>query len=56
MKTIHFKFELDQKVITPLGDEGIITMCGLDYEGNTYYVITKQMSTWYRESLLKNPN
>lgn len=56
MKTINFEFELDQKIITPFGGEGIITMCGLDHEGNTYYVITKQTSSCVRERLLKNPH
>lgn len=52
MKTINFKFDLNQKIITPLGNLGIVTMCAFDSGGNEYYVITSKTQTWYLESLL----
>jgi len=50
---INFEYELDQKVITPFNEEGIITMCGFDDGGNQYYVKTKSQSQWYKEKELR---
>ncbi len=52
MKTIEFKYELDEKVITPFGDLGIIGMLGFDDGGPQYYVKTSVASNWFKESQL----
>ncbi len=35
---IVFKFELDEKVTTVLGDEGIVEMCAYARAGNQYLI------------------
>jgi hypothetical protein len=53
MKTVTFKFEIDQKVkVTKLGITGIVSMCSINDAGNTYYVDTENGSSWYPERLL----
>lgn len=49
---VEFVFTLDQKVVTPFGETGIITMLGYDDGGKHYHVKTKENSTWWKESLL----
>lgn len=34
MKKLEFKFDIDQEVKTPFGDDGIVTMLGYDDGGN----------------------
>lgn len=51
MKTIEYKFDMDQKVDTPFG-RGFITMLGHDESGNRYVVQTKEGSDWYKEDKL----
>ncbi len=52
MQQIDFKFDIDQKVKTPFGDEGIITMLGYDDGGKQYYVKTAQNDQWFKENQL----
>lgn len=53
MPTIDYKFELDQRVVTPFGDSGIVTSLGFDDGGNTYYVKTRAAeSNWFKEKEL----
>jgi len=49
---IDFIFELDQKVITPFQEGGIITMLGVDGNGIMYYVKTKVTAEWHKEKEL----
>lgn len=46
-------FELDERVKTPFGDEGLVSMLGVDDGGNIYYVKTKDSSNWFKEGQLK---
>jgi len=52
MKTLEFKFDIDQKVKTPFGDEGLVTMLGHDDGGNCYHVKTAKDGQWYKEKQL----
>lgn len=52
MERVTFKFDLDQAVKTPFGDDGIVTMLGRDDGGNCYYVKTAKFSQWYKEKEL----
>lgn len=54
MLNIEFLFNLDQRVVTALGAEGIVTMCAYDHAGNQYYVQTATNGAWFRESQLSN--
>jgi hypothetical protein len=47
---VTFKFTLDQKVTTPFGDLGVISMLGVDDGGNQYHVKTATGSNWFKES------
>ena len=49
---VEFKFSLDQKVTTPFGESGLISMLAVDDGGNTYYVKTKNGADWFKESQL----
>jgi hypothetical protein len=52
--TVEFVFEIDQKVVTPLGKPGIVSMCALDDTSNrTYFVKTDAGGDWFQERLLK---
>lgn len=51
---VEFKFNLDQRVITPFGEEGIVTMLGVDDGGNKYYVQTKSEAQWHKEKEVTN--
>jgi hypothetical protein len=53
---ITFKFELNQMVVTPLGDIGIISMIGYDDGGIQYYVKSSTNSSWFREDQLSISN
>ena len=52
-KTVEFKFDLDQKVTTTFGVKGIVTMLGVDDDGNQYFVATGKSTGWYKENLLE---
>ncbi len=49
---IEFTYKLDQRIITPFGKEGIITMLGFDEGGKMYYVKTEISSNWHKEGEL----
>ena len=58
MKTVEFKFDLDDKVtVTKTGFTGIITSCAIsgdpDMSEKTYFVDGAENSGWYAERLLK---
>jgi hypothetical protein len=53
MKTVTFKFDMDQKVrMEKLGIVGVVSMCALSDGGNTYYLLTADGSSWIEERLL----
>lgn len=52
MKTVEYKFDLDQKVKTPFGDEGIVSMIGFDEGGKQYFVKTSNNGQWFKEDQL----
>jgi hypothetical protein len=55
MKTVNFKFDLDQKVkVEKLGIVGVVTMCALEKGGPIYLIKTGTNSDWYTESLLED--
>lgn len=49
---VSFKFTLDQKVLTPFGEAGIILMLGVDDGGVKYFVTTSASESWFKESQL----
>lgn len=51
---VNFKFELDEKVKTVFGDNGIVVMCAIDDGGNTYYVKVRHNSQWFKEAELQS--
>lgn len=51
--TVKFAFTLDQKVITPFGDEGIVSMLGYDDGGRQYHVKTRETACWFKQTELK---
>lgn len=53
MKTVNFKYDVDQKVFTPFDEKGIITMLGYDEAGQQYYVKTANNNSWFKEDALK---
>lgn len=50
---VEFKFIIDQIVITPFDEKGIVTMLGFDDSGQVYYVKSKSSSEWFKEKELK---
>ena len=52
MYEVSYKFSVDDRVITPFGDTGIVTMLGFNDGGNQYHVKTKLDSQWYKEKEL----
>jgi hypothetical protein len=54
VKTVEFVFGINDRVIDPLGGEGIISMAALDDgEKKTYFVKNGGGGTWWNESDLK---
>jgi hypothetical protein len=50
MKTVEFKFDIDQKVrVEKLGIDGFVTVCAIDDCGNCYFVKTTNGGDWYYE-------
>lgn len=49
---VTFKFTIDQKVTTPFGEPGIISVLGVDECGITYFVKTSAGGNWFKESQL----
>jgi hypothetical protein len=52
MKRVEYKYDIDQKVKTPFGEEGIVSMLGFDEAGNQYHVKTANDSQWFKEKQL----
>jgi hypothetical protein len=52
MKIINYKFDLDDRVTTPFGEDAIITMLGFDEGGAKYYVQSKDSNAWFKENQL----
>lgn len=52
MIKVEFKFNLNDKVLTPFGSMGIVKMLGIDGEGIKYYVLTENNSDWFIENEL----
>lgn len=52
MRTVEYKYDLDEKVSTPFDQVGIVTMLGFDEGGNQYYVKTANTGSWFKESQL----
>ena len=52
MKSIEFKFSLDQTVTTPFDQKGIVTMQAVDDGGNCYFVKTQEGGNWFKEGQL----
>jgi len=51
---VEFGFSIDQKVFTPFGDEGIISMAAVDDGRNIqYFVKARAESNWFKEGQLK---
>ena len=59
MKTVNFKYDIDNFVGTSIGTVGQVDMLGVDDGGIKYYVKTKDSSDWFKEGQLfatSNPN
>ena len=56
MKTVNFKYDINDKVVTLLGDKGIVEwLCVNDSNTIQYYVKTSNNNDWFREDQIK-PN
>ncbi len=53
MKTVKFKYDMHQKVVTPFDAVGIIGMLGFDSDGVQYWIKTSTSDNWFRESDIK---
>lgn len=52
-RTVTFKFDVDEPVSTPFGDDGIVSMCAIDDGGkSTYFVKTAKDDKWFKEEQL----
>ena len=51
-RTVEFKFDIDDEVVTKFGDEGVVTMLGFDEAGIQYCVKTNKGNEWYKEKLV----
>ena len=52
MKTVEYQYDMDQKVKTPFGEEGLVSMLAFDDGGNCYFVKTAKDSNWFKEAQL----
>ena len=52
MREIKFEFDVDEKVTTPFGEEGIVDTLAFDGNENTYFVKTKTGGEWLKEKHL----
>lgn len=51
---VDFEFNIDDKVVCPLGKEGIVTSCVLDNTGDKQYWINfSDLSRYWREDQLR---
>lgn len=53
MPVLEFEFYLEENVLTPFGDQGIISMLGYDESGCVYYVKTSTSEMWFKEKQIK---
>jgi len=54
LKTVNFKFDVDQRVTTSLGETGFITSLSHNESRNNYYVQFKEgKGSWIPEAQLK---
>ena len=51
-KTVVFKFDVDDKVVTPFGDTGIVSSLDFDTAGIQYYVQRDNGCLWFKEDQL----
>jgi hypothetical protein len=51
MKSYEFKFDIDEKVVSPVtGETGIVSMCAIDDGRNPmYFVKSKDGEKWWPE-------
>ena len=56
MRKLEFKFDIDQEVVTPFGDKGLITMLGFDEGGNKVFVQTATDGAWFKEKQISLQN
>lgn len=52
MKSVDFKFDIDDRVKTVFGDVGIIDNLGFDDAGVRYWVKRSSESQWFKEAEL----
>lgn len=52
-KKVEFAFDLDQQVVTPFGEKGLVSLLGFDDGGQCYYVKTRESSNWFKEAQLR---
>lgn len=52
---VEFNFEIDEKVVSPLGQIGIVSWMAVDNSGTKqiFTDLASGQSTWYKESLVK---
>lgn len=54
---VEFAFEIDEIVITPLGDKGIVAMLGYDKSGPQVYVNTSSGGDrWWNQEQINKTN
>ncbi len=54
---IDFKFEIDQKVITPFDDTGIVEMAAIDNgKSEVYYIKRSNDCQWFKVGQLREVN
>ena len=49
---VTFKYALEQKVVTPFGEPGIVKMVAVDETGQLCYVKTAGGGNWFKEAEL----
>lgn len=53
-RRVEFKFDMDDRVMTAVGTEGIVKMLAYDHGGKQYAVSTAQVAwTWFQEDQLE---
>lgn len=51
-RPVTFKFDLDEVVVTPFGDRGIVSTQAVDDGGILYFVKTAAGGNWFKEGQL----
>lgn len=49
MIKVKFLYDIDDVIVTPLGDKGVVKMLGYDDGGVQYYVQCPNNSAWWKE-------